>query len=311
MPQHRPASAAPAHQATITPALAESMAAAGLEPGRSPAPVRLPDAGALFQRRADRLRRLMPGHRLSGWLAFIAQVSDAQHALAAIPVTGATDPAVRWRQDLDGLRERLSGRLPDMAERALAALPWGDADALSAAADRLRTGTLREEEIGGAPFLVAALQVAWTRMASGLTAGAVAASAVADHCPVCGSEPVAGVIHAGSEASGRRYLHCGLCHTAWHHVRSACVCCGEGNRIDLQRVEGAAETGSDAGGGTSNAAQAETCESCHSYLKLFVEEKAPGLDPVADDLASFALDILVSDAGFQRIGGNPFLAQAG
>ena len=27
--------------------------------------------------------------------------------------------------------------------------------------------------------------------------------------------------------SGLRYLHCGQCHTAWHHVRASCVACGE------------------------------------------------------------------------------------
>jgi len=304
MSQHRHATATDG-PAPISEAMAEAMAAAGLEPGRSPSPVRLPDAGTLFRHRAARLRRLADGHRLSSWLAFMAQLSDAQHELAAIPTAAA--PETGWLSELVHLRNRLRGSLPATAETVLEALPWSDAEALNASAARLLTGVAEQEDIGGAPFIVAALQVAWTRHASGMEAPAVSASAVADRCPICGSAPVAGVIHTGSEIGGLRYLHCGLCHTAWHHVRSACVACGEGNRIDLRLIEAVEDSGS----GSNDPARAETCESCNGYLKLFLMEKAPGLDPVADDLASFALDILVGDEGFQRIGGNPFLAQAG
>lgn len=305
MSQHRhaTASATDGTAPIISGAMAEAMAAAGLEPGRSPSPVRLPNAAVLFQHRAGRLRSLAPGHRLSSWLAFMAQLSDAQHELAMLPT--AVSPEAGWLSDLEHLRHRLRGALPAAAENALEDLPWGDGEALNALAARLLTGEAKREDIGGAPFIVAALQVAWTRHAGGLEAAAVSASAVAGHCPVCGSAPVAGVIHTGSQIGGLRYLHCGLCHTAWHHVRSACVSCGEGNRIGLRLIE----AGEEAGNGSNDPARAETCESCNGYLKLFLMEKAPGLDPMADDLASFALDILVGDEGFQRIGGNPFLAQ--
>ena len=306
MSQHRHAPAADT-SATISAAMAEAMAAAGLEPGRSPSPVRPPRADLLFRHRAERLRSLAAGHRLSSWLAFMSQLSDAQHALASIPVEAPAAPGTRWLPDLEGLRDRLRGTLPATAESALAALPWGDTESLNATAARLLTGKARQEDIGGAPFIVAALQIAWTRHAAGLDAGAVAAAGVAGHCPVGGGAPVAGAIHTGTEIGGLRYLHCGLCHTAWHHVRSACVACGEGNRIELRLIE----AGDASGGGSGDPARAETCETCNSYLKLFLMEKAPGLDPVADDLASFALDILVGDEGFRRIGGNPFLAQAG
>ena len=126
--------------ATISAAMAEAMDAAGLEPGRSPVPVRLPIAAVLFQRRAERLRSLAPGHRLSSWLGFMAQVSDAQHALASVPVEGPTAPGARWILDLRELRNRLRGTLPTTAESALDALPWDDAEALNASAARLLAG---------------------------------------------------------------------------------------------------------------------------------------------------------------------------
>lgn len=289
-------------QPTSAPAadIADAMAAAGLQPGRSPAPVRLPDPGVLFQRRADRLRRLAPGHPLSAWLEFVTLLSETQHALAAAPLSAPATPQAQWRRDLEALRKRLRGALPIPAAEALDALPWTDADALDGLAARLTAGALRPDDLAATPFVAAALQIAWTRHAGGLDASAIAAPATAVTCPVCGGAPVAGVIHAGSDISGLRYLHCGLCHTAWHHVRSACVSCGEGNRIGLRAIEGA-----------DGPARAETCDACQSHLKLLLAEKAPDLDPVADDLASFALDVLVGDGGYAPIGLNLFLAQAG
>lgn len=283
-----------------TTEIAGAMAAAGLVPGRSPAPVLLPDPGTLFQRRADRLRRLAAGHPLSAWLEFVAQLSDAQHALATTPLPAPAAPEAQWRYELGSLRDRLRGALPADAADTLDALPWTDPNALDGLAARLTAGALRPDDLKAAPFATAALQVAWTRHAGGLETSTVAAPATAITCPVCGGVPVAGVIHTSGEVSGLRYLHCGLCHTAWHHVRSACVACGEGNRIGLRAIEG-----------TDGPARAETCDACESYLKLLLAEKAPDFDPVADDLASFALDVLVGDGGYAPVGLNPFLAQAG
>jgi FdhE protein len=38
-----------------------------------------------------------------------------------------------------------------------------------------------------------------------------------------------------------------------------------------------------------------------------VQEKAPSVDPVADDLATLALDLLVDEAGYSRSGPNLLL----
>ena len=42
---------------------------------------------------------------------------------------------------------------------------------------------------------------------------------------------------------------------------------------------------------------------CHSYLKIVYQEKG-GVNPVADDLTTLALDILVNEAGYARAGPN-------
>ena len=59
--------------------------------------------------------------------------------------------------------------------------------------------------------------------------------------------------------------------------------------------------------GSNGAVRAETCDNCKSYLKIVYQEKDPYVDPVADDLATLALDILVDEAGFERSGPNLLL----
>ena len=53
--------------------------------------------------------------------------------------------------------------------------------------------------------------------------------------------------------------------------------------------------------------KAETCESCHGYVKILHQHKEPALDPVADDVATLALDLLLRELGYRRGAVNPFL----
>jgi len=284
----------------VTVDTASAMAAAGLVPGHSPVPVRLPAAVSLFENRARRLRELAPGHSLAEWLDFVARLADAQAAVVATAAVAA-GPGRQWPADLRALLARLEGQLPDAMAPVLAALGQADAaalDALDALAVRLQAGQPSADDLAPAPFVMAALQVAWTRHSGSLAAEAVQAPATASRCPVCGSTPVAGVIQVGAE-SGLRYLHCGQCHTAWHHVRASCVACGESKALSYASL-----AGDEAG------VRAETCGDCTTYLKLFLGDKRPGLDPVADDLATLAIDILVGEEGYQRLGINPFLLMA-
>jgi FdhE protein len=40
------------------------------------------------------------------------------------------------------------------------------------------------------------------------------------------------------------------------------------------------------------------------------QEKDPGIEPVADDVASLALDVLLGEQGYHRASGNPLLWQS-
>ncbi len=291
--------------APISEATAAAMAAAGLVPGQSPAPLRLPDT-ALFARRAARLRGLADGHAMGDWLRFVATLADAQGTVAA--TSASLPPEEQWAADLRALAARLGtpgSALPGGAREALNALAASDADALEALAGRWAGDALEDGDLAAAPFLGAAFQTAWTRHAVALDPASVTAHATASSCPVCGGAPVAGVLQVGMESGGLRYLHCGICHTAWHHVRACCVACGDGKDVSQRFIEGT--DGKEA----NDVVRAETCDSCHSYLKLLFLSKAPDLDPVADDLATLALDLLLGEEDYRRIGVNPFLAVAG
>jgi FdhE protein len=117
-------------------------------------------------------------------------------------------------------------------------------------------------------------------------------------CPVCGSLPLASIVRAQGAHQGYRYLHCGLCATEWHLVRIKCSHCLSTEGIRYHYVDGGAE-----------AVRAESCENCRTYRKILYQEKDPAVEPLADDLASLALDLLMGREHFHRTCGNPLLWQ--
>jgi FdhE protein len=95
---------------------------------------------------------------------------------------------------------------------------------------------------------------------------------------------------------GVRYVQCSLCATQWNQVRVRCVSCGSTKGISYQAIEGVADS-----------IKAETCDECGTYMKILYQTKDMELEPVADDVASLGLDLLVSEAGWRRAAVNPFL----
>jgi len=273
-----------------------------------PDPVILPRADRLFATRASRLRHLSEGHPMADWLRFMAGLADAQQdavaavvapAIAILAHTPPLDcPAHRrdpsWRRALARiLLEPDDPALPDQTRQVMAALRGRDPEPLAAA---WLAGVVPATEAGPAMFVAAALQVYFAAVAATLPVGDIALLAQRGLCPVCGSAPVAGVITGAGKAPGTRYLHCGLCATAWNHVRVACIGCGESKSLTLQEIEGG-----------NGAVMAETCDACMGYAKMLYQAKDMQVDPMADDLASLGLDILVGEAGWSRLAANPLV----
>jgi FdhE protein len=186
-------------------------------------------------------------------------------------------------------KESLPAESADVLKRVRSA----DETQLEAAAANLLAGIYAELDPGEAPLIASALQVYWVKLALQLGARATSHPAQIGLCPVCGSHPVGSVVRIGGAQQGLRYLVCSLCASEWHVVRIKCSACGSTKGISYLGIEGVSE-----------AIKAECCDECKTYLKIFYLEKDTSMVPVADDLASLTLDMLVDQEGYNRIGPN-------
>ena len=291
--------------------------------------VRLPQPALLFQERAARLRQLAEGHPIADYLRFAARLVEAQQRLAAeapaaealpadavqrasangMPLMPASDalPA-GWRATLRALVADVQAdpAVPAVLRPVLDRLAAHDDEALDALARQALADNLGREDIAAAPLVMAALQVVFVLRAAAQDAQSVPYTEPATVCPVCGSAPVASLLRIGGEAGGHRYLHCGLCATEWHMVRVKCSHCESTQGVRYQGVE-EAEAG-DAAKVKDQVVLAETCTQCHTYRKIVNQERDPYAEPLADDLASLTLDLLMGETAFSRASGNPLLA---
>jgi FdhE protein len=288
-------------------------------PAEEAAAILLPLTATLFADRADRFDALAAGHSLGDWLAFLAQLSRAQHAalkaLPALPLPDATRleqarihampplnlaqrPAA-WREVLRQIAGELDKDVPEGARKALDALLAADDAWLEKLADTLLSGEMEAGDAAELPFVAAALQVVFTRLASQFDASQLQKLDAHGICPCCGSPPVASVVRLGAAINNLRYLHCSLCNTEWNVPRATCTACDTDKAVGLHEIDGA-----------KGAVRAETCDACKSYLKIVYQEKDQRVDPVADDLATLALDLLVDEAGYARAGPNLLLIGA-
>lgn len=283
----------------------------------------LPEGKSVFASRAARLRQLAAENPLENYLQLLAEISEAQaqvfakydipslsqervdssqkHGMPALqPDTIKRSPV--WLQILNDILQQLikADGVPAVAlevAESLAKQTEENPETIEALADRILAD--QDADPAMAPIIMAALQVYWTQMAIDLgVENLPVVQKESGVCPCCGSLPVSSVVEIGSN-QGIRYLSCSLCSTLWHMVRVVCSTCQSTKDISYYHLEGELE-----------ALKAESCPSCNTYRKVFYKEKDIFVDPIADDLASLQLDILMSEEGFERGSGNPFLWQA-
>ncbi len=279
----------------------------------------LPTRTDIFSDRATRFASVAAGNSMSGYLALMAKVAQAQQsalvrrtaeavsetALAAsreygMPPLSAQshDRSPQWREDLGDIVRDVRLQSTNGVHAALATLDALDEAEHESLADRVLSGTSLDDEAALVPFVGAALQTYFTRLAATLDVTSVEHCDIPGICPVCASRPVASVLRIGGEQANLRYLVCSLCATEWNVSRIQCTSCDtdKGVKYLVLQTEGDAKS--------EPAARAETCDECKSYLKIFYQEKDPHLDPTADDLATLALDLLVDEQGYARSGPN-------
>jgi FdhE protein len=279
----------------------------------------LPEPARLFERRAERLDALAPGHELAGYLSFLARLARAQHALQqqlpppALPPEAALETAQahgmppvsidRFAPDelalqtLAALLDALAAQdLPPAPRAAVGDLAGLDDEARRTMMRAVLDGVVPEDAIAEHVLVMAALQVHFARLAAQLDAERL--TRVADSaCPACGGGPVASLVVGWPGAAGTRFCCCSICSTHWHVVRIKCLICGTDRGISYHSIEGG-----------SDVIKAETCEACRAYVKILHHHKDAALEPFADDVASLGLDLLLREEGWQRASANPFLA---
>ena len=287
-------------------------------PSIEPSFLRQPNPSVLFGERSRRLMSLAEGHAMADFLRFMGHLAEAQqHALNnlgtpklpdaeqimlckthGMPPLG-TQTLLRdasWREGLSTILEQVSGQANAATQAAIARIQALSEAELEIFADRLLSGDYAGLDLAAAPLIGAALQVFWVRLASALEPDDFSRPDVHTLCPACGSLPTASVVRIGGVEQGLRYLHCSLCESEWNMVRIKCSHCESTKGIAYFNIDGGDE-----------AVKAETCDECNSYLKILYMEKNMAVDPIADDLASLSLDILMDEAGYQRSGPNLLL----
>lgn len=311
----------------------EIVARGGDEPDR----LLWPQRTSFFAERAMRLRQLSRGdHATAGYLALMADIAQAQQECLAnfpdvpLPDSTALDHARQlaipplavaswtrdsaWRNGLRQLCETLKAKVPDTVSPILDKLLQSSDDELEQQADILLADGSKGLDVAAAPLIGAALQVYWLHMitsSDALRAPDIYASHDLDNeatCPCCGSYPTASVTRSKGASAGQRYLSCSLCGTQWNMARIKCTNCLSEEDVSYMSLD-LADTQED--NPSSQAAKpavlAETCDECNVYLKILHTDRDPFLDPVADDLATMTLDVLLAEAGKIKHGKNLML----
>lgn len=277
-----------------------------METATGPIPELLLPPADLFARRALRFHSLAEGHALAGYLVFLANLAEwQQHELDRIPLLPLPDSHLLeqcrahampplspegwpsqpvWhsfvRQSVAAVRDHL----PSQGQDALLPLLKADKNWLETQAMLLVHGQGEPLDLAAAPFIGAALQIQWTHLARQLRPDQIGRPEHPSRCPVCGSHPVASLIRADGRTQGLRYLHCALCGSQWHVVRATCSQCGNTKNIGYAGLEG-----------NRRVVQAETCPECCGFLKIISTELDACADPIADDIATLTLDLLLAE----------------
>lgn len=295
---------------------------------------RLPVRGEVFAERDIRLRQGAAGNSMRDYLLLMADVVRAQHDVlqtyptVKLPSAADIDAASRagmpllpvehwprdpaWREGFTRILDAVLARLPaGPARDSVASLRAADVDVIERQADRLSQNITFGLDFAAAPFIGAALQAYWTHMVIATQElhgkGPIAPFGRIDdatRCPCCGGLPVASVSRIDPGQGGLRYLQCSMCSTQWHMVRIKCTHCQSTKGIHYQSLQLAA---AEAPAAATAVVEAETCDECGSYLKIVRMERDPHVEAMADDLATVTLDLLVSEAGYQRHGANYML----
>ena len=273
----------------------------------------------LFKTRALRFRFLAQTSDLAPYLEFLADLTDIQASLAQqLPAPEPTSAEQLARATearlllidraslvedqslhacLDALIEAaVSIEMPEPARQALDALHQADADDRRWLLANVLADTIPKDSVAHHVFVAAAVQLHMARLSASLPADALQAVATGV-CPACGGRPVTSSVIGLRDIENVRYASCSCCATQWNEVRIKCLCCGSTKGISYRSADAEDAT-----------VKAEVCDECDHWVKVLYQVRNASLEPVADDVGSMGLDILVkNETSYLKGGFNPFL----
>lgn len=278
----------------------------------------LPDPVSLFLTRESRFAFLAQSSNLGPYLQLLAEISAVQARLSkTLPAVKPIEAARRQAAasaampPIDRMTladdEQLIATLvafcdaaarlemPDEARQALTAVQEANQEERRWLLSNVLSDTIPEDSAAPHLFVSAAVQIHLARMAATLDVTALVPIRTGV-CPSCGGRPVSSLVKGTPGIENVRYATCSCCSTQWNEVRVKCLCCGSTKGLSYRSVE------------THDASvKAETCAQCDSWVKIFYQVKNASLDPVADDVGSIGLDMLMKESGKRRYGLNTFI----
>ncbi|HMI54172.1 MAG TPA: formate dehydrogenase accessory protein FdhE [Candidatus Saccharimonadales bacterium] len=112
-------------------------------------------------------------------------------------------------------------------------------------------------------------------------------------CPMCGSQPLLGVLRPEGDG-GKRFLLCSFCSHEWSFRRIFCPSCGEDTEAKLPVY--VAEQ--------FPHIRVEACETCSTFLRTIDLTKDGHAVPLVDDLAALPLSLWAHEHNFSALQSN-------
>ena len=278
----------------------------------------LPRPMTLFQTRAKRFAFLAESSELKPYLAFLAELTRLQARLlvqlpplkplmsADIARAKAAKMPLIDRAALVDDPELIMTLAALTEEAAQLEMPEPARIALNAVRSALESDrrwllgnvlsdTIPEDSTAPHLFTWAAVQLHMARLAANLDPADLQPVSVGV-CPSCGGRPAVSAVKSDDKIENVRYCTCATCATQWNEVRVKCMCCGSTKGISYRSAETHEAT-----------VKAECCSECNSWVKILYQNKNPSLEPMADDVGSLGLDMMMKQSPFKRAGFNPLM----
>jgi formate dehydrogenase accessory protein FdhE len=140
-----------------------------------------------------------------------------------------------------------------------------------------------------AQFIPRAFNQPLAELLAAYTTAAPAVTTV-HNCPLCGGQPMLGVLRQEGDG-GKRRMICSFCLQEWDYRRIFCAACGEQdeNKLPVYVAEQFPHI------------RVETCETCKVYVRTIDLTKDGNAVPLMDDLAAIPLTLWAQEHGYTRL----------